>query len=93
MRHHIERHVDRLRERPEHHRQAIALGSAATITGIIALVWMVTMAQRLGDVELSTAAVEDAGQQFREVLNVGTDPERVQNDARYRAYLEDQAAQ
>ncbi len=93
MRHHIER----LKQKPEHHRRAIAFGSAAAITGVIALVWMVSMSARLDDLSLTTAAARDAVESARTSvtsgLEVSTQPAQLQRDAAYQAYVEEQARQ
>lgn len=44
MRRHVEKHVENLREKPEHIRHRIAMGTAAGVTGLIALIWAVSLA-------------------------------------------------
>jgi hypothetical protein len=40
----ITHHIQKLRAKPEHIRERIALGTSAGLTGIVALVWIVTLA-------------------------------------------------
>jgi len=76
MRRHIERHVGQLREKPEHVRQRIAMGTALGITGLVAAVWLVAHASN-GTFALSgprtaaldaTAEFSDTRENFSELL-------------------------
>ena len=40
----MQRHLHALRQKPEHIKKRIAVGSAVGITGLVALVWIVTLA-------------------------------------------------
>lgn len=37
-------HIEKLRAKPEHVRERIALGTSAGITGLVAVIWVVTLA-------------------------------------------------
>ena len=41
---HIHGHIERLREKPEHVRHTIAMGTAFVFTGLVAVGWMTAMA-------------------------------------------------
>lgn len=43
--HHINRHVEHIRTKPHHVRKQVALAAAASITGIVGLVWVTYSAQ------------------------------------------------
>jgi hypothetical protein len=40
MRRHIDRHVNALKEKPEHVRRRVAVGAAGALTGLIAVIWL-----------------------------------------------------
>ena len=44
MRRHIDRHINTLKEKPGHVRERVALLSAAGVTGLVALIWVVSLA-------------------------------------------------
>lgn len=57
--------VHNLRQRPHHHRQAVALGTAVAVTSMVALVWMVTISGKFTGFEGTPAsagtALEESG--------------------------------
>ena len=68
-------HIERIKQQPEHHRRAIAFGTAATITGVIALTWMASMSGKLSSFEGTTASVREAASTASQSLQVeGQDP-------------------
>ena len=40
----MKRHIDSLKRKPEHIRHRVAMGTAAAITGLVAVVWLVSHA-------------------------------------------------
>ena len=62
-------HIQKLRAKPEHVRERIALGASAGITGLVALVWVVTLATT-GTFSLKTQSAPGA-----DFLAVGDQPQ------------------
>ena len=54
--------ITRLRERPEHHRKAVAFGVSGGVTLLLFLGWAITLPAQFGSVKFATPAV-DQGQQ------------------------------
>lgn len=68
-------HIERIKQKPEHHRRAIAFGTAAAITGVIALTWMASMSGKLSSFEGTTASVREAASEAKQSLQVeGQEP-------------------
>lgn len=63
--------IDRLREKPSHHRQLVAFGTAATVTAMIALIWVVTMAGRFGGFEGTPASAGTAAEESGLSISAG----------------------
>lgn len=57
----VVQHIERLREKPEHVRHAIAFGVAAGVTSLVALGWITAMATSGSLALKSSAAVEEVG--------------------------------
>ncbi len=68
-------HIERIKQKPEHHRRMIAFGASAAITSVIALTWIAGMSGKLASFEGTTASVRDAAGSAQQSLQVqGQDP-------------------
>lgn len=56
----MRRHLERLREKPDHHKRNISLVIAGLVTGLFVLGWFTTLDDRFKDVNDSTAAARRA---------------------------------
>ncbi len=78
----MRRHIEKLKQQPEEHRQTLALGVALLFTALVALVWFSTLGARFAALEVQrvTATANEAKEalsQLKARAGVGDVPQQL----------------